>query len=114
MTGVASSSAVPHTTLSPSEEPQTMLSPTSEVPQTMLSPLVEEPHTMLSPLSAIEPHTMLSPVVASVLALPQTTVFAHAFAVGFMMPPVSRWLPQRIWRLHTDCTGTLSPAFGAT
>src|SRR5947208_3403767 len=107
---------LPQTMLSPSELPHTVLSqsaPPQSLPHTMLSPFVEEPHTMLSPLSAMEPQTMLSPVVAIVFALPHTTVLAHAFADGFMMPPLSRWLPQRIWRLHTDCTGTLSPTFGA-
>src|SRR5205823_3153726 len=102
--------SLPHTMLSPIlVEPHTMLSPAIEVPQTRLSPLVEEPHTMLSPSSAIEPHTMLSPVVAIVRALPQTTPLPHAFAEGFMMPPVRRWLPHTTCWLHTLCTGTRSP-----
>src|SRR6185295_14147272 len=97
---------LPQTMLSPSALPHTVLSqsaPPQSLPHTMLSPTIALPQTMLSPLYDV-PQTMLSPLVASVFALPHTTVVAHAFADGFMMPPVRRWLPHRIWRLHTDCT----------
>ena len=41
----------------------------------------------------------------------QTMLFAQALAVGLMNPCVNRWLPQLMVRLHTFCTGTLSPGF---
>ena len=74
-----------------------MLSPSPQVPQTMLS-------------RVLVPHTMLSPSNPSVFAVPQTMLLAHALALGIMMPPVMRWLPQMMWRLHVCWTGTMSPA----
>src|SRR6185503_9282417 len=104
--------ATPHTALSqsapPQSVPQTTLSPLKFVPQTTLSPLNDVPQTTLSPEYTV-PHTTLSPVIPIVLAMPQTTLEPQAFAVGDITPPVNRWLPQMIWRLHTDCTGSLSP-----
>src|SRR5215831_17007882 len=86
-----SSSAVPHTMLSQSSVPHTMLSTRlialanadTLVPQTMLSSS-DVPQTMLSQLpSQSVPHTMLSPESPSVFTVPQTMLFAQAFASGF-------------------------------
>src|SRR5206468_228625 len=104
--------------LTGSSENNTSLSPevahirlvSLDVPQTMLSSTLIVPHMMLSPAAAV-PHTMLSPSVASVLAVPQTTFEAQALAVGLMIPPFRRWLPQTMDWLNVGRYGYLSPGF---
>src|SRR5439155_14410182 len=78
----------PHTTLSP-----------SAVPQTMLSPQSPPPHSV--------PQTMLSPEVISVFAEPHTVVVGQALAAGLMFPPRRRCEPQMIWRLQVWPTASL-------
>src|SRR6185295_3006413 len=79
----SSPASLPHVTSVSLAVPHTMLSPSAAVPHTMLSPSLAVPHTMLSPSAAV-PQTMLSPSLPSVLALPQTMLFAQALADGLM------------------------------
>src|SRR5438477_1532541 len=118
-----SSSRLPQTMLSPSNEPHTMLSPsknpTSSVPHTMFEPqTMFVPHTMSSPQTMLllqttfepattfEPQTMLSPSLSAQARLslspdPQTMFGAHAcWLTVITSTPVSTFVPQMTCCAH--------------
>ena len=122
---------VPHTMLSqsapPQSVPQTMLSPSPPtVPQTMLSPSPRCPRRCcrrrrrcprrccrrrrrapddVVAVAHCVPQTMLSPSYPGSSPIPRRRCCPRRWRSAMMTPPVRRWLPQMIWRLHIGCTG---------